>query len=52
MSRNTEAWNAIEMGLDMVYAPDGVEWEDSIYEQPDINKELWGEKDTFGRKNQ
>jgi|GEM_PF-4459010 hypothetical protein len=50
MSRNTEAWNAIEMGLDMVYAPDGVEWEDSIYEQPDINKELWGEKDTFGRK--
>ena len=36
---------AIDMGLDLVIAPDGREWCDSIYERPAINKEIWGEND-------
>ena len=39
------AQDAIEMGLDECVAPDGREWCDSIYERPDINKEIWGKGD-------
>jgi len=42
------AMQAIEMGLDECIAPDGREWCDSIYNRPDVNKEIWGDHDDCG----
>ena len=36
------AWEMMEMGLDEHMAPDGQEWEHSVYKRPSINKEVYG----------
>lgn len=37
------AQDAIAMGLDLTIAPDGRLWEESSYNRPAINREIWGE---------